>query len=89
MYEFETHKATEIGGNSEKALHYLGRAMSIAEEMCGGETGYRNGMGGGMRGNYRGIGYRDDERIDEGERFDDWGNPIGMRRSRDSRGRFM
>ncbi len=82
----------------KKSLYHAGRAMSIAEEMCeGGEMGYRNGGGGGMgyrfnygnrsgyRSGYRdGMGYRDEDMPE----YDDYGNPMGMRR-RDSRGRYM
>lgn len=89
MIEIEKHDAMELSDHIEKALHHAGRAMSIAEEMCnGGEMGYRSGMGyrnnGGYRGYHGGIGYRDEEMPE----YDDYGNPMGMRR-RDSRGRYM
>lgn len=101
IYEFES-ETNELSKHLEKGLHHLGRAMSIAEDMCnyinGGEYGERNypRMGhrneGGSIG-YRGggsMGYRDDEM----PKYDEYGypinNPMGMRgRMRDSRGRFM
>lgn len=99
MYEFETDKVGNIAENLEKGIRYIGKAMQVAEELCGGgETGYRNGSGYngggsgyriGMRGNYggRSMGYREDE---EEPKYDEYGNPVmGMRRMRDSRGRFM
>lgn len=67
-----------------KAMHYARRAMSIAEAM-GGAMGQRYGYGERTYGAdiRRGdMGMRDDER-----QYDEYGNPMGMRR--DSRGRFM
>lgn len=88
MVEIEKTDAMELSSHIEKGLHHLGRAMSIVEEMCngGGEYGERNYPRMGYRGGYGGMGYRDDDM----PKYDDMGNPMGMRgRMRDSRGRYM
>lgn len=92
MYEFETDKVSNIAENLEKGIRYIGKAMQVADEICnGGEMGYRSGSGMGYRNyanrsGYRtGMGFREEEQPE----YDDFGNPIGMRRMRDSRGRYM
>ena len=58
-------------------------------------SGYRGGMGyrdGGMGYRDGGVGYRGDGimyRDDDEPMYDDMGNPMGMRRMRDARGRFV
>ena len=97
MIEIEKADAMELSKHIEKGLHHMGKAMQIAEELCGSEIGYRGGnngnYGGGNTGyrsygGYRGgMGYRngDDETM-----YDEMGNPTGMRgRMRDSMGRYV
>lgn len=91
MYEFETDKVSNIAENLEKGIRYIGKAMQVADELCnGGDMGFRTSPGyhGGYRGGRgRTMGYREDE---EEPQYDDYGYPVmGMRRMRDSRGRFM
>lgn len=84
--EIKTDKAESLSENLRMGLRYIGKAMQDAEEICQGDEmgqrggmGYRgNGHGMGMRGSYRGgMGHREEE-----EEYDEYGNPMGMRRGR-------
>lgn len=85
MYEFDNQDTMELTKHLEKGLHHLGKAMSIAEDMCNasGEMGMRRGYRTGG-GNSPVRGFREDDM----EEYDDFGYPIamGMRRGR-GRGR--
>ncbi len=88
MIEVETNKVNDLSDNIENGLYYIGRAMSIAKDLCqSGEMGERNGNRYGNRYgdrfDYPKMGMR------EMPEYDDYGNPMGMRRMRDTRGRFM
>ena len=97
MIEITETKASELSENIEKSLRYMGKAMQCVEEMME-ESGYGE-RGGSSRGsrygnryedmNMRGgrggsMGYRDDDDDDEEE----MGERRGMRRRRDSMGRY-
>ena len=90
IIEVTEDKVDMLSENIEKALRYAGKAMQCIDEMSHG--GY------GERGRY---GERDDEDWDDEERMGErghydrmmreerMGRGMGMRRRRDSRGRYM
>lgn len=99
ILQIEESKVNKLSDHIEQGLHHLGRAMSCVEQMLGDEKmherggymGYREqgGRYGGGHMNNRypiyggyGMGYKDDEDWEEHE-------PMGERRRRDSRGRYM
>lgn len=97
MIEITESKASELSEHIEKSLRHMGKAMQCVEDMME-ESGFgeRGGMNRGsrygnryedmnMRGGRGGyMGYRDDEEDDEEE----MGERRGMRRRRDSMGRY-
>lgn len=90
LIEVETEKAYSLSENLEQGLRYIGKAMQIADEMCEGGSMRLRSNTGAMGYRVHDMGYREDEP----PKYDEWGNPIargemGMRRMRDSRGRFM
>lgn len=105
MIQIEDSKVNKLSEHIEQGLHHLGKAMYCVEQMLdkgemgerGGSMGYRGGYGmreqggryggGSMNNRYPiyggyGMGYKDDEDWEEHE-------PMGERRRRDSRGRYM
>lgn len=92
IIEVTEDRVSELSEHIGKALRHAGKAMEIAESFCD-DYGY------GERGGR--YGERDDEDWEEDDRMGsrDWnrgrmyprerGGYIGMRRRRDSRGRYM
>lgn len=84
IIEVSEDKVSGLAEHIEKALRHAGKAMQCVEEMYDGDYGY------GERGRY---GERDEEDWEDddrmGERRYGRGRGMGMRRRRDSRGRYM
>ena len=91
IIEIEKSAIKDVSKSIGEALSCMMDAMYMVDDLCKdgnyGERNYRN-MGYRSYGGYRGgMGYRDDEDM---PMYDDMGNPVmGMRRMRDSRGRYM
>ena len=88
VIEITENDLEEMGQHVGKMLHHGGRLMSCIEKLKCDDMGYRNdrysmgNRGGSPR--HGGMGYRDDD-----EEEDEYANGMGMRRMRDSRGRYM
>lgn len=79
IIEVSEDKVSGLAEHIEKALRHAGKAMQCVEEMYDGGYGY------GERD-------RDDDDWDDDDRMSErryYGRGMGMRRRRDSRGRYM
>lgn len=86
IIEVTEDKVDMLSENIEKGLRYIGKAMQCIDEMSHGGYGER-----GRYGERDDEDWDDDERMGERGRYDRMGRGMGMgmRRRRDSRGRYM